>query len=200
VRRRALPLILPLVLLPAACGGSESVERTGSPPASGPMQQTSDAPPPRAPTRREFVTKARAICTEAWETVPAGLRDASPQEQLEAGMDTWSDVVGRLRRLEPPAGEKARVGRMLRHFENAIRAARGFSRAEDEGALALFAGLIDQGQKGATIARSYGLDHCSLVPPMPSEKELAESDAFQKAMEHFTGELLDPNRATLTQP
>jgi hypothetical protein len=181
VGRRYLVLFLPLVLVAAACGGSENPERSSSPQAP-------------APTREAFVTKAEAICTEAWETVPAGARDAPPEKVFEMGIDTWSRLVGRLRRLAPPAAEKQRVDLMLTHFENAIRAARQLSTAEDEAVLAVFAGLFAQGQKGAAIAHSYGLDVCSLVPPATAgEEALAQiTEKWQKTGENFTPPLLDP--------
>jgi hypothetical protein len=188
MRRRALLLFFPLLVIAVGCGGSDDPERSSS-------RQ------PPAPTRAAFVTEARGMCTEAWETVPPGARDAPAQKVLELGIDTWSDLVQQLRRLEPPAGDKQRIDRMLTHFENAIRAARQTSTAEDEAALAVFAGLFDQGQKGAEIAYSYGLEACSLVPPgAAGEAALAQlTEEWQKTIEGFSPPLLDPER-TQTQP
>jgi hypothetical protein len=180
------------VLIAAACGAGDDVERPAGP------QATAGREP--ATTRATFVAKARSICTEAWQTPPAEARGASPERLLELGMDTWAGVVRDLRRLEPPPLEKRRVDRMLTHFENAIRAARQAPNGDDEAALAIFAGLFDQGSKGAAIAHSYGLAVCSPVPPMPSADELLENDAFREAMEQFVGQLRDPRLPTLTQP
>jgi hypothetical protein len=191
--RSLLVLLMALALSGTGCGGSNEVDRAAdSPPQSATEQQ--------APTREAFVSEAKAICTKAWETVPAGASKASLQKQLEMGMDTWSDVVRQLRILPVPPGEKARVGRMLTHFENAIRAGRLASTADDESALAVFAGLFDQGQKGAAIAHSYGLDVCSPVPAMPSDEDVLESEAFQKAMKDFARQVEDSDVPTLTQP
>jgi hypothetical protein len=116
------------------------------------------------------------------ETLPSDVSDLPTEEQLVAAMDVWSRVVSRLRALEPPAGDEARVDRMLTHFENAIRAGRGAATATDETALAFFAGLFDQGSRGAVIAESYGLGICSPIPPMPPAEQLAENKAYQEAM------------------
>jgi hypothetical protein len=99
--------------------------------------------------------------------------------------------------LPDTLADKERVDVMLTHFENAIRAARQFSTAEGEAALAVFAGVIDQGRKGAEIAHSYGLDVCSLVPVIPSEQEFVQSDAFREAVNAFADHAQDPDRKTL---
>jgi len=193
--RRALRFAsLSLFLACAGCGGSDGSDGPARIAGKSQTGQTD------GPTREVFVASAKAICTDAWDTVPPGARDASPAKQLAMGMDTWSDVVRELRELDPPPDEAARIDRMLRHFENAIRAGRHASRADDESALVVFAGLFDQGQKGAAIAHSYGLDVCSPVPAMPSEEDFFESEAYQKAMKDFTRQLEGADLPTLTQP
>jgi hypothetical protein len=193
VIRSLLVLLMALALSGTGCGGSKELDgASDSPTPSAPERQTL--------TREAFVSEAKAICTKAWETVPAGASKASPQEQLGMGMDTWSDVVRQLRTVPVSPEEKARVDDMLTHFTKAIRAGRLASTADDESALAIFAGLFDQGQKGATIARSYGLDICSPVPAMPSDDDFLESEVFQKAMKDFTRQLEDGDLPTLTQP
>jgi hypothetical protein len=193
-RRSLLVAFVTVLVAVGGCGGSaDDRERSTRPQGQSATEQ-------EAATPAAFVSEARAICTEAWDTVPPGASSASPQEQLEMGMNAWSDVVRQLRELDPPPGEEARVDRMLTHFENAIRAGRQASKVNDESALAVFAGLFDQAQKGATIAHSYGLDVCSPLPAMPADEEFFESEAFQEAMKDFTRQIEDGDLPTLTQP
>jgi hypothetical protein len=115
-------------------------------------------------------------------------------------MDVWSGVVRELRDLDPPPGDRARVDRMLTHFETAIRAGREAAAADDESALAAFAGVFDQGSKGAAIAHSYGLDVCSPVPVMPSAEDLSENEAFRKAMLDLIRQVEAGDAPALTEP
>lgn len=189
-------LVLTSMSLALACtacgGGSEQREDAVRSERSAPSQEQS--------SRAEFVAKARAICATAGGPVPPGLRDSTPQAQLKIAMDAWSQVVRELRKLDPPPGEEARVDRMLRHFENAIRAGRQASTADDESALPVFAGLFDQASKGAAIAASYGLERCSPVPPMPSGEDLAENEAFRDAMLDLIEQVENGDVPTLTAP
>jgi hypothetical protein len=182
-----------LALACTACGG-------GSDQRADAVRSARSAPSQEQSSRAEFVAKARAICATAGGPVPPGLRDSAPQEQLEIAMDAWSQVVRELRTLDPPAGEEGRVDRMLRHFENAIRAGRQVPTANDESALAVFAGLFDQASKGAAIAASYGLETCSPVPSMPSGDELAKNEAFRDAMLDLIEQVENGDVPTLTEP
>jgi hypothetical protein len=134
------------------------------------------------------------------ESLRAGLEGEPVEEQLAIAMDAWSRVVRELRELKPPAGEEARVDRMLTHFENAIRAGRKATTADDEAALAVFAGLFDQGSKGAAIANSYGLAVCSPVPVLPSAAELWESKAYQQAILDLIRHVESDKLPTLAEP
>jgi hypothetical protein len=87
--------------------------------------------------------------------------------------NAWGEAVRELRRLDPPARERAKYRRMLTYFGRAIRAARAVPAARDEMALAAVVGLLDQGGKGARIAESLGLADCSAMPAGPTEQELA---------------------------
>lgn len=181
-----------IVLACSACGGSEGRGHAARSEAPAPNQEPS--------SRAEFVSKAKAICATAAGPPPPSLRASSPQAQLETAMDAWSEVARDLRKLDPPPADEARVARMLRHFENAIRAGRQLSKADDESTLALFAGLLDQGSKAAAIAASYGLEVCSPVPPMPSGDALAENDAFREAMLDLIEQVESGDVPTLTEP
>jgi hypothetical protein len=69
---------------------------------------------------------------------------------------------------------------MLVYFGRAVRAAKAVPSAAGEMVLAPIAAMLDQGGKGATIAKSLGLLSCSTVPPAPTKQELAR---WRKHME-----------------
>jgi hypothetical protein len=191
--RAFLPVVAAVALLGAACGGSASEQADAA--AESPASQA------EIPTRDAYVTKAKAICARAWGEIPRGALDASVEAQLQMGMDTWAEVVRQLRALDRPPADAARIERMLTHFQNAIRAGRLMPTAEDEDALAVFAGLLDQGAKGAAIAHSFGLDDCSPVPPMPSAEDVFESEAYHEAMLDFIRQMeKDGKLPPLPQP
>ena len=174
-RAAALPFFaLALALGTAGCGASDDGRRRAA----------SDTSPTsvEARTQSQFVADAKAICAAPDETVSPDLAHAPTEKQLKVAMDVWRNVVRELRKLEPPTGEEARVDRMLTHFENAIRIGRRVAAVDDETTLAVFAGLFDQGSRGAAIAHSYGLDVCSPIPAMPPAGELSENKAFRDAM------------------
>jgi hypothetical protein len=180
-----------LVSAAAACGGDG-----GRDAAEANRQTRAEG----GATRDEFVAKARAICTAGDESLPGDVSDAPTEERLMAAMDVWSSVVSQLRVLKPPAGDEARVDRMLTHFEHAIRAGRGAATVNDETALAAFAGLVDQGSRAAVIAESYGLDVCSPIPALPPAEEIAENKAYQEAMLDLIRQLEQDGQSLKVQP
>ena len=192
--RRTLALALSsLVLVCTACGASDDQGES----SGGRRPQTGKE---AKPTRQAFVRQANAICAEAWKNAAANLRDAPPEEQFATAMETWDDLVRELRRLHPPAADEARVTRMLAYFEDAVRAGRRVAAADDESVLAPLAGLVDQGSRGAAIARSYGITACSPLPAKPSTEQFFQSPAFQEAMKDFTRRLNQGKRQPLTRP
>jgi hypothetical protein len=133
-------------------------------------------PPERVASPRTLRAAAKPVCEQLQRRI-ARLKvpDRADDPRLLLGLaDAWAETVRDLRRLHPPARERARFRRMLMHFERTIRAARAVPTAEDELALAAVVGLLDQGGKGATIAQSLGLGDCSVFPPEPTKQELAE--------------------------
>jgi hypothetical protein len=125
-------------------------------------------------TRADLIADARQICERLEGRMAALGTPATPPtpKQLLAIIDAWRVTVGQLRELQPPASEATRFGRMLTHFEAAIRAAQALPDAKGEMALVPIAGMAHDGMKGGAIAHSYGLDECSLFPPAPSQAEL----------------------------
>lgn len=99
--------------------------------------------------------------------------------------DAWAATIRELRTVDPPTDESRRFDRMLGHFDAAVRAARAVPGA-GEMALVPIAGFVDQGGKGAAIAKSYGLLSCSLAPPAPTKRELEQ---FRKYVERNAGAL-----------
>ena len=141
----------------------------------GSTQVAADQPERVAPPGTLRST-AKPVCEKLQRRI-ARLKvpDRADDPHLLLGLaDAWAETVRDLRRLDPPARERAKFRRMLTHFERAIRAARAVPTAEDEMALAAVVGLLDQGGKGATIAQSLGLAACSAFPPGPTKQELAE--------------------------
>ncbi|HEV3479009.1 MAG TPA: hypothetical protein VG144_06120 [Gaiellaceae bacterium] len=167
-RRTSLLLVLAAGL--AGCGGKTSTDDPARPKAarSAPAARVNELA-----SRSELVAAAKRICARMEQRMPAidpsgGV--PTPRE-LAAIIAGWAATIEELHELRPPAPEAARFARMLRHFDNAVGAARLLPSAEDETALVAVAGMADAGMKGATIARGYGLDECSLVPPAPPRGE-----------------------------
>jgi hypothetical protein len=140
----------------------------------GSTQVASD-PPERAAPPTTFRSAVKPVCEKLQRRISrlAVPKRADDPRLLLGLADAWADAVRELRRLDPPASQRAKYRRMLRYFGRAIRAARAVPTARDEMALAAVVGLLDQGGKGARIAESLGLADCSAMPPGPTEQELA---------------------------
>lgn len=195
MRRRSLVFAVLVVVVPlgiAACGVSNG--------GRGAAESKRPLPDTAQPTRKQFVARAKAICSAPDDTLPRDLSQAPTEKRLAIAMDVWSDVVRDLRKLEPPASEQARVGRMLTHFEDAIRAGRRASTVDDESALAVFAGLFAAGSRGATIAHAYGLDICSPIAAMPLGGDLSENEAYREAMLELVRQLEENDPSLITRP
>jgi hypothetical protein len=147
----------------AGCGGASDSETA--------RRQSQHARPNAASaSRTNLVADAKKICARMdgrMARLGLSVSRATPRQVLEI-MDAWSVTVEELRALKPPPAEARRFGRMLTHFEAAIRAARALPDATDATALVPIAGMADEGMKGGTIAHGYGLDQCSLFPPAPT--------------------------------
>jgi hypothetical protein len=185
VRPRRLPV---LVLFPAGCGGSVASDNEAP---SNPYDRAAAA------TRADLVADAKNICARMEDRV-AGLATPStpptPSQMLEI-IDAWDVTIDELHGLDPPAAEATRFGRMLKHFDKAISAARAMPDTQGEMALVPIAAMADEGMKGGTIAHAYGLDECSLFPPAPTQAEFERYILEQARKE---GGLLAPG--TLTNP
>ena len=123
-----------------------------------------------------FRSDASSVCAGLQRRVAAlPLPERPTDPRLLHGLaDAWAETVRELRRLDPPAQERAQFRRMLVHFDRAIRGARALPTAEDELGLAAVVGFLDQGAKGSRIAESLGLPDCSALPAAQTERELAE--------------------------
>jgi hypothetical protein len=155
--RRIGLLVVPLLL--AGCGST----------------QVAAEPPGRVASPATFRSDARSICGELQDRVARLEVPARPDDPrlLHGIADAWAETVRELRRLDPPANERARFHRMLTHFDRAIHAARALPTTDDGLALAAVVGLLDQSAKGARIAESLRVTDCSAMPAAAMEQELA---------------------------
>jgi hypothetical protein len=184
-----------LALFAAGCGGAGESDRTA--PARA---QPAPPKPPAISTLADLVSEAQAICARLEERISHLGRPATPptRKQILALIAAWKVTVDELHALEPPPREARRFGRMLVHFDNAIRAAEALPPAKGEIALVHVAAMAYAGQRGAAIARAYGLDRCSLFPPAPTRAEF-EQYVLSRAESGVPlaprgGKLVDPPR------
>jgi hypothetical protein len=191
---RRVPL-LALVAVLAGCGDSIASDNEAA-------DSREDAPvraktTSAAAARADLVADAEQICARMEGRLAGRATPSAPPtpNQMLAIVDAWAVTVDELRELDPPAAEAARFGRMLKHFDQAIRAARALPDAEEELALVPIAAMSDEGMKGGAIAHAYALDECSLFPPAPTQAEFERYILEQARKE---GGLLAPG--TLTNP
>jgi hypothetical protein len=170
VKRRTRLLVAALFLpVLVSCGGASDEQAT--------PQERQHAKRVTAPgTRADLIADAKKICARMDARIGRlglAVSQATPQQMSEI-MDAWRVTVDELRVLKPPPTEARRFGRMLTHFEAAIRAARALPHATDEMALVPIAEMADDGMKGGKIAHAYGLDECSLFAPGPTRAEFEQ--------------------------
>lgn len=163
--RRGLLLV---VLVAAGCGSTTLAQER-------PVQN-----------RPTFRTEARKACAGLERRLSRVAKSNGDRVWVELA-DAWTPTLDKLRELDAPPELRPRFQRMLAHFDNAVRAARAIPGAEDELVLAPIAALMEQGGKGATIARSLGLLRCSAVPPEPTaaERERANDYLLREARRAF---------------
>lgn len=112
-----------------------------------------------APTKREFVERADAIClrmVEASEAEAATLKhreDAS----LERVIELQGRMIRELRALEPPAGDEAQVRAVLLHLDRLQAAIGALGTTEGEEILAVVAAIGVEQDAVARAANRYGL-------------------------------------------
>ncbi len=169
--RTSLLVVLALAAIVTGCGGAPADTDQATP------RPAAQAPPAKAIVdtgRADLVAAATRICARMEDRYADLAKTTTPPtaKQMAAIVNAWAVTVDELHDLAPPPAEARRFKRMLRHFDDAIRAARALPEAEGEMALVPIAAMADSGMKGGTIAHSYGLDECSLFPPAPKPGEL----------------------------
>jgi hypothetical protein len=127
-----------------------------------------------------FQAEAKAACADFPRRLNRIRRTTAAESDLIwlRLADEWGVTLQKLRRLDPPPAKERRFRTMLAYFDRAVRAARAVPKAEGEEVLAPIVGVLDQGGKGATIARSLGLLRCSAVPPEPTAAERARGERY----------------------
>ena len=179
---RRLGFVLVLILLLAGCGSAEVAAEKPTPATREPKT----SPP-------TFRAEARAACSGLHRRlVRLEKGNPSPDRVMVEVAGVWDATLQKLRRLDPPATDRRRFRQMLTYFARAVRALKMLPSTEGEMVLAPIAAMLDQGGKGATIAKSLGLLSCSAVPPAPTKQE---RERWRKHMERAArqelGKLLD---------
>lgn len=181
---RRLGFVLVLILLLAGCGSAEvAAEKTTTTPAALERRKTPST----------FRADARAACAGLHRRlVRLEKGSPAPDRVMVEVAGAWDATLQKLRRLDPPATDRRRFRQMLMYFARAVRALKMLPSTEGEMVLAPIAAMLDQGGKGATIAKSFGLLSCSAVPPAPTKQE---RERWRKHMERAArqehGERLD---------
>jgi hypothetical protein len=171
---RRLGFALVLILLLAGCGSAEVA-------AEKPTTTTTPAALEPRKTPSTFRADARAACAGLHRRlVRLEKGNPSPDRVMVEVAGVWDATLQKLRRLDPPATERRRFTQMLTYFARAVRALKMLPSTEGEMVLAPIAAMLDQGGKGATIAKSLGLLSCSAVPPAPTKQE---RERWRKHME-----------------
>jgi hypothetical protein len=174
-----------LVLLLAGCGSAEVAAEKPTKPAPATLEPRKSPPTFRADARGACAGLHRRL-------VRLEKGDLAPDRVVVEVAGVWDATLQKLRRLDPPATDRRRFRQMLAYFARAVRALKMLSSTEGEMVLAPLAATLDQGGKGATIAKSLGLLSCSAVPPAPTKQE---RERWRKHMERAArqelGKLLD---------
>jgi hypothetical protein len=183
---RRLGSVFALILLLAGCGSAEVA-------AEKPTKATPAAHEPKKSPTTTFRADARAACAGLHgRLVRLERGNPTPDRVMVEVAAAWETTLQKLRRLDPPAHDRRPFRQMLVYFGRAVRALKMLPSAEGENALVPIAGMLDQGGKGATIAKSLGLLSCSAVPPAPTEQELERwRKHMERAARQELGKVLD---------
>lgn len=140
-----------------------------------------------APSRARFVAQADALCA----TLVAELkiaRHGSPDEQLARAITSQRWAIGRLRALQPPAGDERRVAEILRRLDRMQQSMETLRSTQGEEVLAAGAASAIAMDAADQANRRYRLfRHCPVfhVPPglhrMLHEPRLAAAPAKRPA-------------------
>jgi hypothetical protein len=131
---------------------------------------------PSGLSKEEYVERANRICKEANERSAELERPRSPEELgpfIEEARRITENTIDRLRRLEPPEEDRARIERMLSNLEKATTYFDDIKAAAEDEDLARFEELARRVGEAAgeaeRIADDYGLDQCRSEPVVPGE-------------------------------
>lgn len=170
-----MAVVVASVVLPG-CGGEDDQVKSQPRPGDAVARRT-PARPGEAPTKREFLRDADALCAEAKQRV-APISDAVAAKvasedapgvaaELRKGLPIADQLLGRMRALTPPKGDEAIVGKYL----DTIAKQRGRIRpllealeAEDISSIEVLVAELRQGNKRAQrLAQGYGFTKCAPV-------------------------------------